>query len=109
MARPWTEEEIRLLGTKPDYEVGRIIGRPGKSVWAKRKSLGVADPPGMVQSWTEEEDEIVRSHAAKEGAQMLGRTMVAVQIRRRRLGLFSKPAPALLSMEEARKRIEVPR
>ena len=29
--RTWTEEQIRLLGTLPDGEVGRMIGKPGKA------------------------------------------------------------------------------
>ena len=36
MSRPWTDAEIQLAGTKPEAEVGRLIGRPGKAVWAKR-------------------------------------------------------------------------
>src|ERR1041385_5044793 len=55
--RPWTEEEIRLPGTHPDYEVGRMIGRPGKAVWAKRQALGIAAPPILVRHWTEAEDQ----------------------------------------------------
>lgn len=34
--REWTEEELALLGTAPDAEVGRITGRPTASVLQKR-------------------------------------------------------------------------
>jgi hypothetical protein len=61
MGRPWTESEIQLLGTKPGADVGRLIGRPGKAVWAKRRALGIADPPSLVRPWTDEEDQIVLS------------------------------------------------
>lgn len=111
MSRPWTDTEIQLLGTKPDAEVGRLIGRPGKAVWAKRRALGIATPPLLVRYWTEGEDEVVRCRSVSEAAKVLKRTEMAVRIRRRKLGLSQNAGlnPTLLSPEEARKRIEVPR
>ena len=111
MSRPWTESEIQLLGTQPDADVGRIIGRPGKAVWAKRRALGIAAPPLLVRYWTEAEDEVVRCRPVAEAARLLKRTAMAVRIRRRKLGLSRNAGlnPTLLNHEEAQRRIEVPR
>lgn len=79
MSRPWTDAELQLLGTQPDADVGRLIGRPGKAVWAKRRALGVADPPSLVRHWTEAEDEVVRSQTLAEAAKLLGRTTGGLQ------------------------------
>jgi hypothetical protein len=111
MGRPWTEPEIRLLGTKPDYELGRLIGRPGKSVWAKRAALGIAAPTTLVRRWTEAEDMMVLSKPPSESARILNRTEEAVRIRRTKLRKKLSPTVAieLLKPEEARLRLEVPR
>lgn len=110
MRGPWTDAEIRLLGTKPDFEVGRLIGRPGKAVWAKRRSLGIAATP-LMRPWLPTEDEVIRSNSVAAAAKMLNRAEVAVRIRRRKLGLRQKPAPdpKLLSFEQAQRKIEVSR
>ncbi len=102
---------MRLLGTRPDADVGRLIGRPGKAVWAKRKALGIADPPSLVRHWTEDEDRVVLSQPTGEAARSLHRTVMAVRIRKRKLLRACKPeaAPKLLGLEEARLRIKVPR
>lgn len=38
--RPWTAEELAMLGTAPDAEIGLRIGRPTDSVMKKRLALG---------------------------------------------------------------------
>jgi len=108
MSRPWTEAEVQLLGTKPDADVGRLIGRPGKAVWAKRQAMGIPDPPSLVRLWTEEEDKVVLSRPVIEAAQVLNRTKEAVKIRRGKL--LRKLAPEKqLTLEEARLSVEVPK
>ena len=110
MSRPWTDEELRLLGTLPDAEVGRLIGRPGKVVWAKRRVLGIADAPSLVRHWTEAEDQVALAQPVAVAATMLKRTHAAVNIRRAKLlrKLTPEHAPKLLSPDEARLRIQVP-
>ena len=109
MSRAWTNSEIQLLGTKPDFEIGRLIGRPGKAVWAKRNALGIISQESAVHRWTDEEDGIIRSHPSSEAAKKLNRTLIAVRTRARKLGFRPPPEknPDLLSLEEARLRIEV--
>lgn len=111
MRREWTPEELQVLGTKPDADVGRIIGRPGKQVWAKRKALGIPAPPSLVRLWTKEEDQIVLTRSIAEAARILARTQVAVKIRRVKLHRRLNPdeGPKLLTLEEVMRRIEVSR
>jgi hypothetical protein len=111
MSRPWTDAEIQLLGTKPDAELGRIIGRPGKAVWAKRQALGIVDAPSLVRPWTDKEDKVLISHSVVEAAQALNRTVVAVKIRRTKLlrKLGPQKALQLLTLEEAKLQVEVPK
>ncbi len=110
MGSAWTQAEIELLGTKPDWELGRLLGRPGQAVWAKRRSLGIEGAPLIYRRWTAEEDETVLSMPVDKAARILRRTATAVAQRRarvrKRLGLSGPP---LLTLEEAKKRIEVPR
>lgn len=110
MKRDWTPEEIKLLGTQADADIGRIIGRDGRHVWQKRKALGIPDPPSLVRHWTEEEDQIALIKTPQEAASLLGRTPLAVKIRRGKLvRQLTGEGPQLLSLEEVKKRLEVSR
>jgi hypothetical protein len=40
----WTEEELALLGTAPDEEIARRLGRTKTAVYMKRWSLGIVNP-----------------------------------------------------------------
>jgi len=110
MNRAWTKSEIALLGTKPDHELGRLLGRPGKAVWRKRRSLGIDSVPPIYRRWTAEEDEALLSMSVDKAAKLLRRTAMAVVLRRtkvrKRLGLSGPP---LLTLQEAKRRIAVPR
>ncbi len=111
MSRPWTEAEIQLLGTQPDFEIGRLIGRPGKAVWAKRQSLGIGAPATMLRRWTAEEDRVVLSKPVSESAKLLNRTETAIGLRRNKLlkrltpgSLIQPPSPDSVQLP-----IQVPR
>ena len=103
MSGPWSETEIQLLGTKSDSE----LGRPAKAIWAKRKALGISAPPSPGRTWAAAHDEVVKSHPVPEAARLLDRSEAAVRIRRRKL--LPSTRPRLLTMDQARKHIEVPR
>ena len=49
----WTPREIKLLGTKPDPEIARQIGRTEDAVSLKRSKLGIEAP--LHPRWREEE------------------------------------------------------
>ena len=55
--RPWTVEEIALLGTGPDFEIGMKVKRSRIAVRHKRLKLGI--PSVQWRRWTAAEDELV--------------------------------------------------
>jgi len=88
-----------------------MIGRPGKAIWAKRQALGIAGPETLVRRWAQEEDQVVLSKPPSEAAKLLKRTRGAVKIRGSKLlrKLSPEQETKLLSPEEAKLRIDVPR
>jgi hypothetical protein len=50
--RPWTNNELALLGTKPDAEVAKLTGRTFGTVWQKRRALGIRQPALRFRKWT---------------------------------------------------------
>ena len=57
--RPWTKEELALLGTKPDAEVAELTGRTFGTVWQKRRAPGISQPALRFRKWTPAEDKLV--------------------------------------------------
>lgn len=49
----WTAREIKLLGTRPDAELARLIGRTAEGVSLKRQKLGIEAQ--LQPGWTEDE------------------------------------------------------
>jgi hypothetical protein len=80
--RPWTEQELALLGTRPDAEVAHLTGRTFGTVWEKRRSLGIAQITAQPPKWTPEEDKLVGTAPDSKIARQLGRTESAVKSRR---------------------------
>lgn len=111
MSRPWTPEEIGLLGTMPDYDLARRLGRLGKAVWAKRTALGIQAPPPLHPPWTKEADEVVLAKSINEASRFLNRTPAAISHRKSRLlrlrGLQRSPKP--LTCEQAKAQFQVSR
>jgi hypothetical protein len=40
----WTKKEVALLGTAPDEDIARRVGRTKTAIYMKRWSLGIANP-----------------------------------------------------------------
>src|SRR5947207_13403520 len=80
--RPWTEQELALLGARPDGEVAELTGRTFGTVWQKRRALGIAQPALQFRKWTPTEDKLVGTAPDAEIAYQLGRTEIAVKSRR---------------------------
>src|SRR5437762_5464796 len=80
--RPWTEQELALLGTHPDAEVAELTGRTFGTVWQKRRALGIDQPALRFRKWTTAEDKLVGTAPDADIAHDLGRTESAVKSRR---------------------------
>ena len=80
--RPWTKDELALLGTRPDAEVAKLTGRTFGTVWQKRRALGIAQPALCFRKWTPPEDKLVGTALDVEVARRLGRTESAIKSRR---------------------------
>ena len=118
--RPWTKDELALLGTKPDAEVAKLTGRTFGTVWQKRRALGIRQPALRFRKWTPAEDKLVGTAPAAEIALRLGRTESAIKSRRTILEREQakrqtkprisdpKPCPAVLQILGARP-VAVPR
>src|SRR6266571_5249409 len=87
--RPWTKNELALLGTLPDAEVAELTGRTFGTVWQKR--LGIDQPALQSRKWTPAEDKLVGTAPDAEIARQLDCTESAVKSRR-----------AILDREQAR-------
>ncbi len=81
---PWTPEQIALLGTASDREVGRATGRSESSVHRKREALGI---PSTLVRWTEAEIALLGAASDAQVARNLGRHPAAVQSKREKLGI----------------------
>src|SRR5260221_13101463 len=90
--RPWTKDELDLLGKLPDAEVADLTGRTFGTVWEKRRALGIDQPALRFRKWTLAEDRLVGTALDADIARQLGRTESAVKSRR-----------AILEREQARR------
>src|SRR5260221_4687812 len=80
--RPWTDEELALLGTRSDAEVAELTDRTFGTVWQKRRALGIARPALQFRKWTPTEYKLVGMASDAEIARQLDRTESAVKSRR---------------------------
>src|SRR6058998_1829387 len=102
--RPWTKDELGLLGALPDAEVAELTGRTFGTVWQKRRALGIDQPALQFRKWTRAENKLVGTAPDAEIARQLGRTESAVKSRRAILErerasretkpIFSDPKPS---------------
>src|SRR5438034_1699936 len=80
--RPWTKDELVLLGKLPDAELAELTGRTFGTVWQKRRALGIRQPALRFRKWTPAEDKLVGTAPDAEIAIRLGRTESAIKSRR---------------------------
>src|SRR5881392_3810970 len=83
----WTPREIRLLGTKPDAEVARRIGRTVEAVSLKRQVLDIGAP--LQTPWRDEEIKLLGTQPDRAVGKLIGRSLAAVQGKRLLLGIPS--------------------
>src|SRR6266568_7251846 len=80
--KPWTRDELALLGRLPDAEVAELTGRTFGTVWQKRRALGIDQPALRFRKWTPAEDKLVGTASDAQIARRLGRTESAIKSRR---------------------------
>ena len=83
----WTPREIRLLGTRPDAEVARRIGRTVEAVSLKRQASHIGAP--LQPPWTDQEIKLLGTQPDRAVGKLIGRSLVAVQGKRLLLGIPS--------------------
>src|SRR5438552_19137155 len=77
--RPWTKDELALLGKLSDAEVAELTGRTFGTVWQKRRALGIDQPALRFRKWTPAEDKLVGTAPDADIAHQLDRTEGAVK------------------------------
>ena len=85
----WTAEETALLGTAPDAEVARRIGRTPEAVRVMRDRRGIPRPAGG--RWRDEDLALLGTLPDSEVARRLGRSLSSVTQKRCKLRI---PNPA---------------
>jgi hypothetical protein len=81
----WTEREKRLLGTLPDHEVARRIGRTPNAVRIKREQMVLPNPES--RAWTADELALLGTETDAKVAERIGGTRGAVAQKRFALGM----------------------
>jgi hypothetical protein len=82
--RIWTRKEDLLLGSAPDKELAKMLGRDRSTVTARRIKLGIARHRPY-PAWTPELDALVGTLPDKDLAAQLGRSIETVRLRRYQL------------------------
>jgi hypothetical protein len=77
--RPWTKSELRLLGTMPDADVARRLGRNYSAVLSKRQQFKIPYKHPRYASWKPSELELLNRLSNKEVAKRTSRTINAVR------------------------------
>lgn len=84
---------MALLGTAPDAEVARAIGRAKESVRMRRSTLGILPAGGSYPAWRPEELALVGTGSDAEIAARIGRSIRAVARKRRSLSAGRRQDP----------------
>ena len=84
--RPWTPREDRLLGTRMDSEVARLLDRERSTVSTRRARLGI--PPFVERRpWTPAQDRLLGTASDEALTKKLGRSRTTIGLRRQKLGI----------------------
>lgn len=87
MHKPWTKQELRLLGTAGDDEIAARLGRTTIAVRRKRRISGIAAAAVArgYQKWTPYQDSLLGTDTDEVIARRLRRTVTAIIVRRQRM------------------------
>ena len=95
----WRVEEIALLGSAPDVEIGALLGRSTSAVTVTRRHAGILTRPAG-QPWRPEEIALLGTAPDPQIAARLGRTVPAVWNQRKQLGVPAWRNPSTWPEEE---------
>jgi hypothetical protein len=82
-------EDDAILGTRPDEQVAKLLGRTKVAVRTRRSELGKAAWIGERRPprWTEKEIQLLGKVPDAEAAKILGKSLNSVKLKRQRLGI----------------------
>src|SRR5207244_1137162 len=83
----WTLEEDNLLGTKPDVEVARLLGRTHASVMARRQGKHIPYRAPQLKAWKPRHLDLLSLASDEEIARRLDRSVSSVRAKRQHLGI----------------------
>ena len=86
--RRWTRRELRLLGTRPDLEVARLVGRRCGNVQVKRGLLDIPSSRARQKfRWTPAKDRLLGTQDDRDLAERFGCSYAVLKQRRQKLGV----------------------
>jgi hypothetical protein len=86
--RPWTKRELRLLGTRPDPEIARLLDRKCGTVQVLRGVRGIASWRERNKfKWTAAKDRLLGTKSDEALGKRFGTHRKSVEARRRALGI----------------------
>jgi len=97
--KTWTRAEDAMLGTMFDRLVAERLGRSSKSVYKRRKKLGIKgiDAAWNNRAWTAAEDRLLGTVSDSHVAKRLGIGIMSVFRRLRRLGITASQPKQLVA------------
>lgn len=98
--KPWTPEEEKFLGTRPDKEVAVLLNRSVGAVTSRRLGKKIAYRNPTRRPWTAAELEMLGKVADREIARRTGHPLLSVRSKRRKLGYLVRPHPKPWTPEE---------
>ena len=81
----WLPEEDALLGTMPDAEVAKVIGRNQLAVLKRRRRLGIPNRVPARFVWTQEQIALIGTMSDRELGDLIGCPGYVVTFKRRSL------------------------
>lgn len=85
--RPWSDSEVRALGTDTDAAIARLLGRSHKGVETARRDRGIPAFTEWKRSWTVAEARQLGRATDKELAKKFGCSRRAVLMERQKRGI----------------------
>jgi hypothetical protein len=100
--KPWSAKEERVLGTMPDREAARLIGRAVGAVMSHRRLKQIPYRNPQNRPWTGTELKLLGRSPDAEIARQTGHSLQSVQGKRLKLGIRIRPASRSWSRREDR-------